>query len=71
MSSIAPSSMYVRIPARPMHVSVEQAPSRMAAAALLALASVPAIVFGGRPVETIGALTKIFTRAISTDFSSK
>jgi hypothetical protein len=48
-----------------------QAASRTGAAVLLAVASLPAVVFGGQPFETIGLLAKIVAQAISHDLSSK
>jgi hypothetical protein len=48
-----------------------QVSSRTGAAVLLAVASLPAVLFGGQPFETIGMLAKIVAQAISHDLSSK
>jgi len=70
MSSIAPSSMFVGS-APSVTVTPSRRPSRVAAAALLALVSLPAVLLGGRPLETMGTLAKIVTRAVSEDLASK
>jgi hypothetical protein len=75
MSSIAPSTMFM--PAGP---AVNHAPerwSRFQAAAFLVIASMPAVLFGGRPAESFGAIAKIIAIAVSgnlppqKDLSSK
>jgi hypothetical protein len=71
MSSITPSSMYLAVPARRPTTAFDRTPSRTGAAALLALASLPAVAFGGRPFETIGALADILAWAVAQDLSSK
>ena len=71
MSSIAPSSMFVPFSIPTVGATPPQGPSRVAAAALLALASLPAVLLGGRPLETFGALGRIVVYAISQDLGAK
>jgi hypothetical protein len=63
--------MFLSISAPAAAPRSEQGSSRTGVAVLLAVASLPAVVFGGHPFETMGMLAKIVAEAVSHDFSSK